>query len=465
MRSFKCITLLSTVLFLVQTAPAADDSLRPLYHFTAEKGWMNDPNGLVYDGTQYHMFFQHYASGLHSVGDELTWGHATSADLLHWMQLPEAVFPIKLPDGKSAGAWSGTAVIDHNNTSGFGTVDNPPMVLFWTATHLGQCIQYSTDHGKTFTRYAENPIIPKPPEQRKDWDRDPDVFWYEPGKHWVLIYSISGQGYVVNTSTDLKHWSRHDIIKAFYECPNCFELPVDGDQSNRKWVLWDASSKYQIGAFDGEKFTWEAGPFKLDHGKNYYAAQTWSDSPDGRRIGIGWMNGGKFPGQVFNQQQGIPSEISLKTIPGAGIRLVKYPIKEVASLRFDEKSFKDLALKPGSENPLANVHAEALDIETTVERPAGAVFTMEAAGQKITLTDDTINVGAASAKISALNKVDLRILIDRASLEVYLDGGRVSFTNSITPNGKPVDLSISASAGEVKVSSLTVWQLHPTIGS
>jgi fructan beta-fructosidase len=464
MKAFHCITTLAALLFLAHAAPAAEEPMRPLYHFTADKGWMNDPNGLVYDGSQYHMFFQHYASGLRSVGDELTWGHVTSTDLLHWLQLEEAVHPFKSPDGHSAGAWSGTAVMDPRNTSGFGSAGNPPMVLFWTATHTGQCIAYSTDKGKTFKVYDQNPIIPKPEAQQKDWDRDPDVFWYEPGKHWVLIYSISGKGYIVNTSTDLKHWTRHEeIIKGFYECPNCFELPVDGDANNRKWVLWDASSKYQIGTFDGEKFTWDAGgPFKLDHGKNYYAAQTWSDTADGRRIGIGWMNGGKFPGQVFNQQMGIPSEVKLKTIPGAGIRLVKYPVAEVATLRSDEKQLKNVTLKPGAENPLTDIKGEAIDIEADIERPNASTLSIETCGQTIAWKDDALSLGAASAKIPSLNTMNFRILIDRASIEVYADGGRVSVTNAYTPDGKPKDVKISTSGGDVTIKSMKAWKLAGT---
>jgi fructan beta-fructosidase len=193
--------------------------------------------------------------------------------------------------------------------------------------------------------------------------------------------------------------------------------------------------------------------------KNYYAAQTWSDTPDGRRIGIGWMNGGKFPGQVFNQQMGIPSEIKLKTIPGAGVRLVKYPVAEVATLRSDEKQLENVTLKPGAENPLADIKGDAIDIEADIERPNGSTLNIETCGQTIAWKDDALSLGTASAKIPSLTSMAFRILIDRASIEVYADGGRVSFTNAYTPDGKPKDVKISASGGDVTIKSLKAWKL------
>src|SRR6185437_1769360 len=211
-----------------------DETYRPQFHFSADKGWLNDPNGLVFYKGEYHLFFQHNPNGTNWVND-LSWGHAVSPDLLHWKYLPEAVPPTPLPDGKMAGSWSGTGFVDFNNSGQFQTGTDKPIIVAWTATNLGQCLAFSNDAGRTFTKFDGNPVIPMAPNRKGDWDRDPDVFWYAPGKHWVLVMSVTGKGYVFHTSTDLRHWTAKSLLPGMFECPNCFELPVDGNAGNGKW--------------------------------------------------------------------------------------------------------------------------------------------------------------------------------------------------------------------------------------
>lgn len=438
-----------------------DQALRPQFHFTAEKGWLNDPNGLVYYKGTYHMFFQHVPDSTRSV-DEKTWGHATSSDLVHWKQLGEAIVPIPRPDGKLAGAWSGTAVVDEHNSAGFAKGgEEAPIVAFWTATGLGQCLAYSKDAGRTFTMYAGNPVIPMDPPKRGDWDRDPDVFWYEPARHWVLIYSVSGKGFVFNSSDDLKHWTRQSLLPGMYECPNCFEIALDGDDRQKKWIVWDASGKYFIGRFDGGQFTPESGPFPVDGCRDFYAAQTWSNAPGGRRIAITWIRDGKFPGMPFNQQMGVPSELTLRTIPGVGPRLTKVPVKEIEQLRYNQKQVGNLRLAPDTANPLAGVEGDCLDLETELQPSPQSRLTFVFLGRSLMWADEKLTLGRTSlaAPLNA-GKLKLRLLIDRTSIEAYVNDGATSLTAAISPAQGPRQNSLSCTGEPATIESLNVWQMH-----
>lgn len=441
-------------------ADSRDEAYRPQFHFTPRRGWMNDPNGLVYYRGEYHLFFQHNPGATSSVSDDLNWGHAVSRDLVHWDDLPEAIPPTPMSNGKRAGSWSGTGFIDWNNSGGFPTGNEPPIVLFWTAAGLGQCLAFSNDGGRTFTKFAGNPVIAMDPPKTGDWDRDPDVFWYEPGKHWVMIFSISGKGFVVYNSKDLKHWTYRSLIDGLYECPNCFQLPLDGDPNNSRWVIWDAGSKYFIGRFDGKVFTKEAGPFVLDRGRNYYAAQTWSDAPAGRRIAIAWMRNGKFPGMPFNQQLGIPSDLKLQTLPGEGIRLTKLPVKEIESLRYDSRLWENQPLGRGS-NPLSGVTGDTFEMEASIDPAAAKQIVFDIRGQKLTWSAGQLSCAGAAAPLSvADHKLTLRILVDRTSIEVFANGGAVSLTTAITPPESSKGLSLSAVGGEARLLELRLWRMR-----
>ena len=227
----------------------------------------------------------------------MSWGHAVSKDLIHWEELSVVMVPDKL-----GSIFSGTAVIDYNNTSGFGKDGIPPMVAIYTvhsADNERQCIAYSLDKGRTFTKYEGNPVI----DSKAKWNikdlRDPKVFWYQPAKSWVMVL-FERDGNSIYTSANLKDWNYESHTTGFWECPQFFELAVDGNKNNKKWVMYGASGTYMIGKFDGKVFTPETGKYYYGNGA-LYAAQTFDNIPasDGRRIQIGW---GRIqqPGMPFN---------------------------------------------------------------------------------------------------------------------------------------------------------------------
>ncbi|MCD7936876.1 MAG: DUF4980 domain-containing protein, partial [Tannerellaceae bacterium] len=310
---------------------AGQDSLyketnRPQFHFTTRRGWINDPNGLVYYDGEYHLFYQHNPYEME--WENMHWGHAVSKNLIHWEELPEALYP-----DQWGTMFSGSAVIDYKNTSGFGEKGNPAMVSIYTAAQPDrqtQCIAYSLDKGRTWTKYEGNPVI----DSKEKWNsvdtRDPKVFWYTPSGHWVMILN-ERDGHSIYTSDNLKDWVYQSHITGFWECPELFELPVDGDTNNTRWVMYGASGTYMLGSFDGKTFTPEAGKYYYTTG-SMYAAQTYTNIPenDGRRIQIGWARLG-HNGMPFNGMMTLPTELTLKTTKD-GIRMVSKPIREAEIL-------------------------------------------------------------------------------------------------------------------------------------
>ena len=335
--------------------------LRPQIHFSARRGWLNDPNGLVFYQGQYHLFFQHNPYGWDAGNQH--WGHAVSGDLLHWTEQPEVLYPDAL-----GMMWSGSAVIDWKNTSGFGVNGKPPMVLIYTAAGdaFGQCLAYSSDGGETFAKYAANPVV----NQITSGNRDPKVFWHEPTGKWVMVLWVEKEGHNTIhflTSINLKDWTVVSQANDFFECPDFFELLVDGNPANKKWVLTAASSEYEVGSFDGKTFTAETVKLPGQRGEGFYAAQTFSDIPagDGRRIQIGWLQA-PSPGMSFNQCLSLPLELKLLSTP-EGIRLARLPVNELARLR--EKTFDagSLLMKSGDANPLAAAKGESLELRAEWE--------------------------------------------------------------------------------------------------
>jgi fructan beta-fructosidase len=250
------------------------ETLRGQFHFSPRRGWNNDPNGMVYFNGEYHLFFQHNPYGWG--WGNMHWGHAVSKDMVHWQELGDKL----LPDDMGP-MFSGSAVVDWNNTSGFGSKEKPPLVLIYTAagSPTVQGIAYSTD-GRNFTKYSGNPIL----KEITGGNRDPKVMWHEPSKQWVMVLYVEFQKkHTVHffTSPDLKEWKLASISEGdgpgqrfLFECPDFFELPVDGNMSNRKWVLTAADSQYAIGTFDGTTFKAEQERIPGHRGRGFYAAQT-----------------------------------------------------------------------------------------------------------------------------------------------------------------------------------------------
>ena len=221
---------------------------RPQFHFTAKKNWLNDPNGLVYYQGEYHLFFQHNPSGI-NWANTIVWGHAVSSDMVNWKQLANAIEPDEL-----GAIWSGSGVVDWDNTAGFQSGKEAAMVNIYTSAGkpFTQSIAYSNDRGRTWRKYEKNPVL----GHIIGTNRDPKVIWHASSKRWVMALYLDGNNYALFSSPNLKQWTRLcDIqLPGSSECPDIFELSVDDDIENTKWVFWGANGNYIIGTFDGRAF-------------------------------------------------------------------------------------------------------------------------------------------------------------------------------------------------------------------
>jgi len=442
-------------------APALyNEKYRPQFHFTPRTNWTNDPNGLVYYKGEYHLFFQHNPSGIN--WGNMTWGHAISTNLLHWKQLAHAIEPDELGT-----IFSGSAVVDWNNTSGLQTGDENVLVAFYTAAGkfakpekpFTQCIAYSNDRGRTWVKYKNNPVIG---HIRAD-NRDPKVIWYEPTKTWIMALYLNKNDFVLMSSKNLKEWNKlQDIVlPGSGECPDFFPLEVDGDPGNIRWVFWGANGRYLLGSFDGQKFTSETEALSSVVGQ-YYAAQTYSDigDSDGRRIQIAWMRKGKFPDMPFNQQMSIPCEITLRKLP-EGIRLCRVPVREVKKLRGRKYSFRPVTLMP-AENILSKISGELFKIQCEVE-PAGTEefgFTLRGTPLVYNVKDQTLICRDKKGEVKLLDgKVKLQILIDRTSIEIFANDGRQSMFLCFPLDCENKSLEVFTRGGPANIRGLKVWKL------
>jgi fructan beta-fructosidase len=454
------------------------EKLRPQYHFSSPRGWNNDPNGLVYYKGEYHLFYQRNPFGW--AWGNMTWGHAISEDLVHWKHLPDALHPDAMGT-----MYSGTAIVDKKNTLGFKNGDEDPIILFYTSAggmnpwskgvpHT-QSMAYSTDRGRTFTKYEGNPIV----DFIRGGNRDPRVFWHEPTKKWVMVLYLDDNEIGFFTSDNLKDWTEHkqSRIQGFHECPELVEMPVDGDESNKKWVLYGAAGDYFIGDFDGTAFMPETEIIEYAYGEGFYASQLYSNIPedDGRVIQMAW---GRIdiPGMPFNQMMTFPVALTLRTTD-AGIRMCPMPIREIEKLYASEKVFDESRIEPGS-NLLAGFEGDLFDIEADIDlsethRVGFRIRGMEVAYdvQAETLTSswrayDPKEGGLASGKSSAKlgasgGRIQLRILVDRTSIEVFANNGEVYMPQDALPEeGQARTLELFAEGGAAKIKSLTVRELE-----
>ena len=435
----------------VDTGILYRESLRPQFHFTArewtmdrlnpgpkEEGWINDLNGLIYYDGEYHLFAQRWWK---------CWIHAVSRDLVHWQELEPAFWE----EGSETGDQSGTCVVDYQNTSGLSPdKSNPPMVAFWSRNdNRTQCICYSLDHGRTWKRYEKNPIMVYP-------ERDPKVFWYSPGKHWVMMLYGDSQ-YHIFTSTNLLSWKdEHHPIPNSFECPDFFELPVDGNTNDLKWVLIQGNGNYSIGTFNGTEFKEETGRRPCDVGPNFYATETWAntDTGDGRRIQAAWMRGATFPNMPFNQEISFPCELTLHATTD-GLRIFRKPIDEIALLHNGQDAWTNMVLKDGVTLPL-EPWGRLFHIKADVNIPDGARLTFNIEGQTVELTSRTIASGTAPTTV--IGRVEtVEMLVDRGSIEVFVNDGEVSSTRFVLPDEN--GLSVKAEGGDAAVQSLIVYPL------
>jgi fructan beta-fructosidase len=441
------------------------EPLRGQFHFSSRRGWNNDPNGLVFFNGEYHLFYQHNPYGW-SHGN-MHWGHAVSRDLVHWEEIGDAIAPDHMGTISS-----GSAVVDWKNTSGLGKDGKPPLVLVYTAAGkpTTPCITSSTD-GRHFTKFSGNPIVKRIGAGRNS---DPKVLWHEPTKRWVMLLYIDlpGRQHTIHflTSPNLIDWTLASITKGevaqkhfLFECPDFFELPVDGDFSKRKWVLTAANHEYAIGTFDGAKFTAETDKLPGNGGnKGLYAAQTFSDIPasDGRRIQIGWFKSAT-PGMPFNQSMTIPLEVKLiKTAEGP--RQTWTPVKELESLRTKSHRLGSLTLQPGEANPLDKVRAELIELRAEFESGATSVVHFKVRGVAVSYdaAKQELIVNGRRAPAPLRNgKQRLTVFCDRNGLEFFTGDGLTYVPMPVIPDASVLSVEVGVAGTPVKFSSLDVHEL------
>lgn len=455
-----------------------DQPLRPQFHFSSRKGWLNDPNGMVFDGERYHLFFQHNPKA--NVWGNMTWGHATSPDMIHWTQHDHALLPYRV-DRRSGTIFSGTAVVDHNNSLGKQVGDTKTLIAFFTFANnqkFYQAMAYSTDSGETWTYWNEGrPVVPN--QGFDTGERDPKVFWHEPSQQWVMVLWVQRNPGRVRffTSPNLTDWTfASDLMRDWaFECMDVVFLPVDGDPDNVKCVIYDASFDYEIGMFDGKEFHSESKPL-VAGGGNFYAAQTFYNAPEGRAVQIGWMRGGPNSadayGLPYNQQMSFPCELTLRTTDD-GVRLFCYPIQEIESLAKETHTKQDFELREGV-NLLDGINKLDL-VDLTIDFDPGdadqIVFdfprvslTYDAAEKTLSHTgvDDEGNLKQVTTlkDLTPHNgSVRLRFLIDRLSVEAYANNGAQFTAHYFAPKRNESQQSIHATGGKAKVNELTVREL------
>jgi fructan beta-fructosidase len=429
------------------------EKLRPQFHFSPRIGWNNDPNGLVYYKGEYHLYFQFNPYGW--PWGNMHWGHAVSKDLVHWRELPIAISPFKYGDW----VFSGSAIVDKDNTAGFKKGDEDVIVAAYTSTGRGEAIAYSNDRGRTFTDFEGNPVV-------KHGGRDPKLIWYAPGKHWVMaVYDEKDKSRAIAfyTSADLKSWQFQSRIEGYFECPEIFEIPVDGDKGKTRWVVYAADGEYSVGTFDGKKFTAESGKHKFNFGNAFYASQTYNNIPeeDGRRIQIAW---GRIatPGMPFNQCMLFPVELTLRTTD-EGLRLFAEPVREIEKLRGRKHAWQGETLQPGAgKNLLAGVGGELFDIRAEMEVGDATEFGFNIRGTPVTYdvkAGQIVCKGVKAPLKAEGGRVRLQILVDRTSIEVFAGGGRVYMPIAAVHPEDNKSLETTVTGGTAKVTRLEVWEL------
>ncbi len=476
--------------------PSYEQEHRPQFHFTSRKNWLNDPNGMVHDGEKYHLFFQHNPLG--NRWGNMTWGHATSPDMIHWTQHGPALIPYKV-DGNSGTIFSGTAVMDHPNSLGLQKGNTPTMAAFytfardpWEKVPSYQGMAYSQDLGKTWTYYNDGrPVLDN--QGFDNGERDPKVFWHEESKQWVMVLWVqkktegpeAKEGIVrFFTSKDLKKWELASEFKRdwLFECMDLVQLPLNGNPKQKQWVLYDASFEYEIGNFDGKTFTSTSETLRQQRDKhlgNYYAAQTFNNSPDGRTVIIGWMRCGDLAlhlNMPFNQQMSFPSEMSLRNTP-AGPRLFLWPVKEIETIVSKRHNSKDLTLGQANDGLYRMPALDLVDLE--IDFSPGKADFIHLDLQRISLrwNAETKNLEVEQPTKKGKEwkifcgplhprdgQIQLRLLLDRMSIEAFAFQGEITGAAIYDPRSAPKKQGISAKGADnaTKVNSLSVRELKST---
>ncbi len=451
--------------------PYYQERFRPQYHFSSQKNWINNPNGLVYHNGEYHLFYQHNPFGNNWAN--ISWGHAVSKDLVIWNSMPLA---LGQQNGKMA--FSGSVVVDSKNLSGFTKQKEevPLIAVFTSGDSLSQFqhLAYSIDHGKSWSRYSANPVLDL---KAKDF-RDPSVFWHEPSKQWVMAVAMPNEKLIsIYTSFSLKQWTFQSDFgfqsdtSGVWESPDLVQVPIVGEPNKKKWVLLvsqNASMQYFVGEFDGVKF-YNENPFdkifRPDYGADYYAAITYKNTPDKTPVSIGWVNNWNYADQVptspWRGAMSIPRKLSVKKMGSEWI-LVQEPIKSLRSMRSTAEVLKtEIPVKSNYKLPFRGQCFEMeLDIKPSTTSISGVkiavggnrYFSISYDATLEQLYVDRTNTPSAFSKqypyFSRKNaylkqqdeRIHLQIFFDKSIVEVYANGGELVFTSQIFP--EPGDTGI-----------------------
>lgn len=466
------------------------EKFRPTYHFSPLYGWMNDPNGMVYKDGEYHLFYQHNPYG--SKWGNMHWGHAISKDLINWEHRPDAITPDALGT-----IFSGSAVVDTDNTAGFGA---GAIVAIYTqnSDRQVQSIAYSTDNGRSFTKYENNPVLTS---DARDF-RDPKVFWHKETQRWIMLLAV-GQEMQIFSSSNLKDWAFESSFGegqgahgGVWECPDLFELPVDGT-NEKKWVLLcnlnpggpfgGSATQYFVGTFNGKEFVNES-PSKtkwMDWGKDHYATVTWSDAPDNRRIAIAWMSNWQYANDVptsqYRSPNSVPRDLSLFTVDGETY-LQSAPSPELLKLRdiSKKRSFKVNGTRTIKDMIAGN--EGAYEIELTIENQHADVIGFRLYNDKGEEVDMQYDMKEKKFSMdrrksgevgfnenfpmltwttieSGKDELKLRLFVDKSSVEAFGDGGRFVMTNQVFPSEPYTHIDFYSKGGAYKVESFVIYKL------
>ena len=458
------------------------ERLRPIYHHTPSYGWMNDPNGMFYKDGVYHLYFQYNPYG--SQWENMHWGHSVSRDLVHWENVNVPIVPDALGT-----VFSGSAVVDKNNTAGFGT--NAIVAMYTSAgENQTQSLAYSTDDGKTFTKYNCNPLITA---EVPDF-RDPHMFWHEPTRRWIVILA-AGQEMRLFSSVNLKDWTYESSFGQGYgshggvwECPDLIQLPVR-DTGKKKWVLicninpggpfGGNATQYFVGDFDGHSFTCESKPEVtkwMDYGKDHYAAVTFDNTPDGRHILMAWMSNWQYANQVptkqFRNANTLPRDLDLYEFQGETY-IGTIPSRELIALRGKAvlsnfcNGKKAFDANNGSYEMVVNVRQATagkctITLQNSKDEAVSIIYDVQLATLCVDRTksgDSTFNNAFSAVTTAPIHGklTTLHIFVDKSSIEVLDNEGRVSITNTIFPSDPYSLLNINNTKG-CKISA-TVYKI------
>lgn len=462
------------------------EQYRSVYHFTPEKNWMNDPNGLVYFEGEYHLFYQYYPED--NVWGPMHWGHAVSSDMIHWKRLPIALYPDNL-----GYIFSGSIIVDWDNTAGFGTKENPSMIAIYTyhdmegkkakrMDYQTQAIAYSLDKGRTWTKYKQNPVISNP--GIKDF-RDPKVIWHKESARWIMSLAVNNHVNIYS-SKDLKEWKKESEFGenigshgGIWECPDLF--PVKDEEGNLKWVLLvslnpngpqgGSATQYFVGNFDGSIFTPDDGTIRwLDYGADNYAGVTFSNIPkeDGRRLFIGWMSNWQYakvvPTYSWRSAMTLPRELILRKNEN-GYFIQSNPVAEINNILEVSEAIDSKVHIAKKSSYFIEIHQGISDLNISLSNNVqesfkisiqdGVLFTDRTKSGDSSFSKEFAAVHKAGIKIETISNI--KIFVDNSSVEIFINDGELVMTELVFPTYPLTIISLDKSIKYQLTPIKSIW--------